>query len=63
MTDRDAAAERAQRRRQRLAALGDTSTGRSADDLDEGWSEPAGDGARDGARDEELRRDVPPHHG
>ena len=54
-------AQRAARRRRRLAALGDTSAERTADDSDDGWSERDGAGTSD--RDDELRRDVPPHHG
>lgn len=30
----------------------------TSDENDEGWSEPADD-----TRDDDLRRDVPPHHG
>ena len=60
--DRDESeAQRAARRRRRLAALGDISAERSADDSDDGWSERGGAGTSD--RDDELRRDVPPHHG
>lgn len=54
-------AQRAARRRRRLAALGDVADDRSADDSDDGWSERHGAGTSD--RDDELRRDVPPHHG
>lgn len=54
-------AQQEARRRRRLAALGDTSAERSADDSDDGWSERAG--AKTSDRDDELRRDVPPHHG
>ncbi len=51
------AAEKARRRRaERL--LGDLLPEASADDSDEGWSEAGGD-----SRDDEIRRDVPPHHG
>lgn len=50
-------AEKARRRRaERL--LGDLLPEASADDSDEGWSEAGGD-----SRDDEIRRDVPPHHG
>ena len=51
----------ASRRRRRLAALGDTTSERSADDRDSGWSERDATGTT--ARDDELRREVPPHHG
>ena len=54
-------AQRAARRRRRLAALGDISAERSTDDSDDGWSERDGAGTSD--RDDELRRVVPPHHG
>lgn len=50
------------RRRRRLDALGDTSLGRSTDDTDEGWSYRDGDDAEPD-REDELRREVPPHHG
>ncbi len=62
-TARTTAQERraANRRRRRLAALGDTSSERSADDRDDGWSERDATGRT--ARDDELRREVPPHHG
>jgi hypothetical protein len=57
------AAERAAPRR-RLAALGDISVERSADDGDDGWSESDGTSDQDGRdRDDVLRREVPPHHG
>jgi hypothetical protein len=65
--------EAAARRRRLLAASGDTATERSGDDGDEGWSEPPAAGTEragsDGIdpdfaeRDDELRREVPPHHG
>ena len=49
---------RAERRRRRLAAIGDTSTERSADDTDRGWSEPGGDGAQpDGAEHQDTQAD------
>ncbi|MBA2508455.1 MAG: hypothetical protein H0V32_07110 [Nocardioidaceae bacterium] len=48
-----------ERRRQRLAALGETLATSSSDERATGWSElPA-----DGSGDDELMRDVPPHHG
>ena len=56
--DPDPESERAERHRKRLDALGDTSTDRADDDRDEGWSDRAGS-----EHDDELRRDVPPHHG
>ena len=65
-TDPDPAdADRRARRRRRLAKAGDSSVERSADDSDIGWSEPGHSGGGDDAslRDDELRREVPPHHG
>jgi hypothetical protein len=53
----DAAKDQARRRRaDRL--LGDLVPETSMDETDEGWSE-----SEDSPRDDELRRDVPPHHG
>lgn len=50
------------RRRRRLDALGDVSLERSGDDTDEGWSDrDVLDAELD--REDELRREVPPHHG
>lgn len=51
----------ARARRRRLDALGDLSLERSGDDTDEGWSGRDGRDA-DKDRDDELRREVPPHH-
>ncbi len=48
----------AARRRRRLAALGGTPGTASSDETGLGWSEPA---ARDG--DDDIRHEVPPHHG
>lgn len=56
-TDRSEAAE-AKRRREVEKLLGDVIPDLAADDTDDGWNEP--DRA---SRDDELRRDVPPHHG
>jgi hypothetical protein len=50
------------RRRRRLDALGDVSLERSGDDTDEGWSDGDVPDA-DPDREDELRREVPPHHG
>ena len=50
------------RHRRRLDALGDLSLERSGDDTDEGWSGRDGHDT-DKDRDDELRREVPPHHG
>ncbi|WP_262848453.1 hypothetical protein [Mumia quercus] len=47
-------------RRRRIRAarlLGDVVPATTRDETAEGWGE------RDGSRDAELRRDVPPHHG
>ena len=49
-------AERDRRRRaEQLGALLPDTTG---DETDEGWNEKEGE-----TRDDEMRRDVPPHHG
>lgn len=54
---KDRAAKKAKRRRaERL--LGDLLPDTTGDETDKGWSEHEGD-----TRDDELRRDVPPHHG
>ncbi len=45
-------------RRRRAAKLGDLLPDATSDESDEGWNEKEGD-----TRDEEMRRDVPPHHG
>lgn len=51
-------AEEAARRRRAAELLGDLLPGTASDDTDEGWGEtPAS------THDEDLRRDVPPHHG
>jgi hypothetical protein len=50
-------AERA--RRHRAAKLGDLMPDTTSDENDEGWSEKD----ESDTRDDELRRDVPPHHG
>lgn len=48
----------AARRRRAAALLGDLLPDTSTDETDEGWGEtPAS------TRDEEMLRDVPPHHG
>jgi hypothetical protein len=53
--------ERARRRRA-AELLGDLEPRVSRDETDEGWNEAGWDAAGT-ARDDELRRDVPPHHG
>jgi hypothetical protein len=52
---------KAERERRRRAAelLGDLMPDTTSDESDEGWSEKD----EGGTRDDELRRDVPPHHG
>ncbi|PJJ56919.1 hypothetical protein CLV56_1136 [Mumia flava] len=45
------------RRRRAAAILGDVVPTTTRDESGEGWSERGGD------RDDDLRRDVPPHHG
>jgi hypothetical protein len=53
----DETSKRARRRRaERL--LGDLVPETTGDESDEGWSEQDDD-----SRDDDLRRDVPPHHG
>jgi len=53
----DAAAER-ERRRRAAELLGDLLPTTTSDETDEGWGDRAG-----ASRDDELLRDVPPHHG
>ena len=55
----DGAAAAAARGRRRLEALGETLPVESTDETGIGWSEPA----TGSARDDEIRREVPPHHG
>ena len=52
--------DRAERDRRRRAdrLLGELLPDTTGDETDEGWSEKEGD-----TRDDEMRRDVPPHHG
>jgi hypothetical protein len=57
MVSSESKAERARRRRAEL--LGDLMPDTTSDESDEGWSEKD----EGGTRDDELRRDVPPHHG
>jgi len=52
------AAESAARRRRAAELLGDLVPSTTRDETAEGWNEP---GAT--SRDDELLRDVPPHHG
>jgi hypothetical protein len=52
----DHEAKRAARRRRAERLIGNLHP--DSDESDEGWSEPS-----DGSRDDDLRRDVPPHHG
>jgi len=44
--------------RERAEKLGALLPDTTSDESDEGWNEEQG-----GSRDDELRRDVPPHHG
>lgn len=46
-----------ERRRRAAAALGELLPDQTRDESADGWSE------HESERDEELRRDVPPHHG
>ncbi len=52
----DGAERKRRRRAERM--LGDLLPDTTGDETDEGWSETDGD-----SRDDELHRDVPPHHG
>lgn len=61
MTDRSDTEEEHARRRRRLAALGQPMAVSSADETDEGWSEPRRD-REASRRDDEFVREVPPHH-
>jgi hypothetical protein len=58
--DPDAGAEARERQRRRRAAerLGDLLPTTTSDERPEGWGERG-----PGSRDDELLRDVPPHHG
>ncbi|KQY60292.1 hypothetical protein ASD11_12600 [Aeromicrobium sp. Root495] len=58
--DLDLAALEADRRRRRAAALlGDLLPETTSDESGQGWGDVDGGGSRD----DELTRDVPPHHG
>jgi len=46
------------RRRRAERLLGELLPDTTGDETDEGWNEKEGD-----SRDDEMRRDVPPHHG
>jgi hypothetical protein len=54
----DAGAVERARRRRAAELLGDLLPTTTSDETDEGWGEKAGT-----SRDDELLRDVPPHHG
>ena len=56
MSSDDEGSKKARRRRAEL--LGDLLPDTTSDESDEGWNEKEG-----GTRDDEMRRDVPPHHG
>jgi hypothetical protein len=47
-----------ERRRRAEKLLGDLLPDTTSDESDEGWNDKEGD-----SRDDEMRRDVPPHHG
>ncbi len=49
---------RSERVRRALELMGELESRTTRDETAEGWGESA-----DGSRDDELRRDVPPHHG
>lgn len=57
----DAETAEAERRRRRRAAelLGELLPETTSDETGQGW----GDRSGSGGRDDEMRRDVPPHHG
>ena len=55
-SDDDVSKEARRRRAERL--LGKLLPDTTSDETDEGWNEKEGD-----TRDDEMRRDVPPHHG
>lgn len=56
----DSPTERERRRRERAARLlGDLMPSTTRDETAEGWGDERGGTSRD----DELRRDVPPHHG
>ncbi|MBA2738984.1 MAG: hypothetical protein M3386_01505 [Actinomycetota bacterium] len=56
---RDAQPDAAAQRRRRLEALGETLAVGSSDETGDGWSECP----PEAGRDDEIRREVPPHHG
>ena len=56
MSPDDEISKKARRRRAEL--LGELLPDTTSDETDEGWNEKDGD-----MRDDEMRRDVPPHHG
>ncbi|RYJ04387.1 MAG: hypothetical protein EON52_16510 [Actinomycetales bacterium] len=57
----ETAQERRERLRRAAEILGDPGTPGSRDDSDEGWGDEPRRGA--GGNDDDLRRNVPPHHG
>lgn len=58
MTSSGSEQERRERLRRAAALLGDLEPSTTRDETAEGWGERGS-----GSRDDELRRDVPPHHG
>ncbi|TCI98723.1 hypothetical protein [Aeromicrobium sp. IC_218] len=58
MTSSASEQERRERLRRAAALLGDLEPSTTRDETAEGWGERS-----TGSRDDELRRDVPPHHG
>lgn len=64
MASSDTPEQRERERRRRAAELlGDLVPQRSTDETSEGWNEAAGHENGGTSREEELLRDVPPHHG
>lgn len=59
MTRKLSDAERARR----LRLMGGVLPESTRDDTDEGWGEQTAGTSKGGTRDDEIVRDVPPHHG
>ena len=54
---------RSERVRRALELMGELESRTTRDEAAEGWGEPDPAEMERGSRDDELRRDVPPHHG
>jgi hypothetical protein len=57
--DEQAEAHKRARRERAARLLGDLMPSTTRDERSEGWGDESGDASRD----DEMRRDVPPHHG